>query len=413
MQIEPVTVQAWRMHRYGLGLKLRHAINRVSRLSIKGLYIKKTLVLAAVSATFATAASAQSSVTLYGVIDAGFTYVQNERTSVTDPDAHGPAYRMTGGNLQGSRWGMRGAEDLGGGMKAVFTLESGFDVMNGHNDVNNKLFNRQAFVGLSSDYGTLTMGRQYDSVVDYLGPLTATGSWGGTYFAHPGDNDNANNSIRMNNSVKYQSANYAGLSFSGLYAFSNQADGFAENRAYSVGAGYQAGGLKLGAAYLQTQGSNLNTSGAVQDGPFAGNAAVSETQRTWGVGGSYEFGPATVGLVYTQSRYQFAYGDGSIRFNNYEVNARYNLTPALAVGAAYTYTQAVESTLNAANTSSHWNQFGLQADYALSRRTDIYAEGVMSAGGNGALIPTQVFGTNAPSSSRNQVVVTTGLRHRF
>ena len=151
----------------------------------------------------------------------------------------------------------------------------------------------------------------------------------------------------------------------------------------------------------------------MQDGPFAGNAAVSETQRTWGVGGSYEFGPATVGLVYTQSRYQFAYGDGSIRFNNYEVNARYNLTPALAVGAAYTYTQAVESTLNAANTSSHWNQFGLQADYALSRRTDIYAEGVMSAGGNGALIPTQVFGTNAPSSSRNQVVVTTGLRHRF
>src|SRR6202011_3782019 len=110
-----------------------------------------------------------------------------------------------------------------------------------------------AFVGLSSDFDTVTMVRQYDSVVDYLGPLTATGSWGDTYFAHPGDNDNANNSLRMNNSVKYQSANYGGLSFSGLYAFSNQAGGFADNRAYSAGAGYQNGGLKLGAAYLQTQ----------------------------------------------------------------------------------------------------------------------------------------------------------------
>ncbi len=105
-----------------------------------------------------------------------------------------------------------------------------------------------------------------------------------------------------------------------------------------------------------------NNKGAVQDGPFGGLAGLaipSESQRTWGVGGSYEFGPATVGLVYTQSRYQFAMGDASIRFNNYEVNTRYNLTPALALGAAYTYTQALQHSPGAPSGSTHWNQFGL------------------------------------------------------
>lgn len=232
--------------------------------------MKKALVFAAVSATFASAAYAQSSVTLYGVVDAGFSYVNNEITTKANGDvSKGAAYRMTSGNLSGSRWGLRGAEDLGGGMKAIFTLESGFNVMNGTSAQDGRMFGRQAFVGVSSQFGTLTLGRQYDSMVDFVSPLTAAGSWGGTYFSHPFDNDNADSSLRINNAVKYQSANYAGLSFGGLYGFSNQTGGFANNRAYSVGAGYQNGPIKLGAAYLQTQGVNTNTGGAVQDAPSA------------------------------------------------------------------------------------------------------------------------------------------------
>jgi GBP family porin len=373
--------------------------------------MKKTLILAAVAASFASAAYAQSSVTLYGVVDAGFTYVNNEANA---NGGHKAAYALTSGNVDGSRWGLRGKEDLGGGLAAVFTLESGFNVANGKSDESGRSFNRQAFAGLSSPYGTLTLGRQYDSVVDYLGPLTATGSWGGTYFAHPGDNDNTNDSVRINNSVKYQSANYGGLSFSGLYGFSNQAGGFANDRAYSVGAGYANGGLKLAAGYLQAQGLDRSANGAIQDGtPDFGVAGATQKQRTWGAGGSYTFGPAVVGAVYTQTRYQFALGDGSLRFNNYEVNARYNLTPAFSLGAAYTYTQAVLRTPDTAKGSNHWNQFGLQTDYALSRRTDLYAEGVVHVGANGNALDTQVFGTDAPASGRNQVVVSTGIRHRF
>ncbi|CAE6691035.1 porin [Paraburkholderia haematera] len=388
--------------------------------------MKKIMILAAVSATFASAAQAQSSVTLYGLIDAGLTYVSNEanKNSQVSPTGVTNGHSMvglTGGNLQASRWGLRGAEDLGGGLKAIFTLESGFNVANGKQSVTNTLFNRQAFVGLSdSQYGTFTLGRQYDSVVDYLGPVSAAGSWGGTYLAHRGDNDNLNNTISINNSVKYQSANYAGFSFSGLYGFSNQAGGFANNRAYSVGAGYQNGGLQAGAAYLQIQGVNANANGAVQNLPASATAALPgvQNQRTWGVGASYTFGPAVVGGVFTQTRLQDQIADASVRYNNYEINAHYNLTPALGLGAAYTYTQALRAAPGTTSTNTgagHWNQFGLQADYALSKRTDLYLEGVLQTGAQNqvGVNVTQVNGTDAPSASKNQYVLTSGIRHRF
>src|ERR1700712_1126890 len=93
--------------------------------------MKKTLIVAAVSASFATAASAQSSVTLYGLIDAGFAYTNNVANTGAGPDQQVSKFGMTSGNLQGSRWGLRGQEDLGGGLKAVFTLENGFNITNG------------------------------------------------------------------------------------------------------------------------------------------------------------------------------------------------------------------------------------------------------------------------------------------
>ena len=387
--------------------------------------MKKIITATAVSATFACAAHAQSSVTLYGIVDAGLTYVSNEvsKDSTVTSDGRvtgGKAmFGMTGGNLQPSRWGLRGVEDLGGGLKTVFNLESGFNIANGNQAVANKLFNRQAYAGLSNEYGTVSFGRQYDSVVDYLAPLTAAGSWGGTYFAHPGDNDNANSSISVNNSVKYQSANFGGFSMSGLYGFSNNA-GFADNRAYSVGAGYRNGGLQLGAAYLQYQGMDLNQgNGAISGGTFAASAVSGvQNQRTWGLGGSYAIGPVVLGGVFTQSRFQDKFSDISVRYNNYEVNARYNLTPELGLGAAYTYTQALRAAPGPSDTNTgaaHWNQFGLQADYSLSRRTDLYAEAVTQLGANNGrgLNTVQINGTSAPSTASNQFLVTTGIRHRF
>ena len=113
-------------------------------------------------------AHAQNTVTLYGIIDTGLTYVSNQ--------GGGRFVGMTSGNESGSRWGLKGSEDLGGGLKTVFQLENGFNSTNGRLGQGGRMFGRQAFVGLSSDkWGTLTAGRQYDPLVDLIQPFQGDG----------------------------------------------------------------------------------------------------------------------------------------------------------------------------------------------------------------------------------------------
>ena len=380
----------------------------------------KKFVLSGLSLALAGAAGAahaQSSVTLYGLIDTGLTYTSNSGGSSN--------FQQASGILNGNRWGLRGSEDLGSGLKAVFVLENGFNLSTGKLGQNSREFGRQAFVGLSSNqFGTVTLGRQYDSVVDYLAPLALNGTqYGGTLASHPYDNDNLNNSVRINNAVKFQSVDYAGFKFGALYGFSNAAGSFADSRAYSVGASYVFGGLKVAAGYLQLNGggSSTNTSGAVATG---GSTFTAARQRTYGAGLSYAFGPANVGLVVTQTQLNgasaigssasgtssgLALTGGSARFTNYEVNGRYALTPAVSVSGAYTFTDARMD-----GVSPKYHQFTLQTDYALSKRTDVYAEAayqhVGSTGNSG--ITADIVGVSASSTS-SQVVGTVGIRHRF
>jgi GBP family porin len=378
-------------------------------------FVLSSLSLALIGA--AGAAHAQSSVTLYGLIDTGLTYTNNS-------GGHSN-FQQASGILNGNRWGLRGSEDLGNGLKAIFVLENGFNLSTGKLGQNSRMFGRQSFVGLSSNqYGAVTLGRQYDSVVDYLGPLSLNGTqYGGTLASHPYDNDNLNNSVRINNAVKYQSVNYGGFKLGALYGFSNAAGAFANSRAYSVGASYTFGGLNVAAGYLQLNGggSTTNSGGAVAAGDSTFTAA---RQRTYGAGASYAFGAANVGLLFTQTQLTDAsaigstasgttsgltLNGGSARFTNYEVNGRYAITPALTVSGAYTFTDA---SLNGA--SPKYNQVTLQTDYALSKRTDVYAEAayqhVGSTGNSG--VTADILGVSA-SSTDTQVVGTVGIRHRF
>ncbi|MDR5833225.1 porin [Caballeronia sp. LZ034LL] len=385
--------------------------------------MKKTLMVAALTGVFATAAHAQSSVTLYGLIDAGITYTNN---NVTTAGGTGHSnFKATSGSVNGSRWGLRGAEDLGGGLKAIFTLENGFNIMNGTNGQGGREFGRQAYVGLSStQFGAVTLGRQYDSVVDFVGPLALTGTqYGGTQFAHPFDNDNLDNTFRVNNSIKYTSANYAGFKLGAMYGFSNEAGGFADNRAYSVGASYNYGPLNVAGAYMQLNNvgsATNNIAGAVgsDNSPF-----TAGRQRIFGGGINYAFGPATVGFVFTQTMLDNAtslnnvatnagninLGDSHVRFTNYEVNGRYNLTPALSVAGAYTYTDS-----RIAGEKPKFHQFSLQTAYALSKRTDVYLQGEYQhmTDDDGLPIGATINGVGMSSSS-NQVSATVGVRHRF
>jgi GBP family porin len=393
--------------------------------------MKKTLMVAAVTGLFASGAYAQSSVTLYGLIDAGITFTNNKATA---PGVGHTAYLASSGNLNNNRWGLRGTEDLGGGLKAIFVLEDGFNIDTGKFGQGGREFGRQAFVGLSSNqYGAVTLGRQYDSVVDYLAPLALTGSqYGGTQFAHPFDNDNLNNSFRIDNSIKYTSANYGGFKFGGLYGFSNTAGQFANNRAYSVGASYNYGPFNAAAAYMELNNVGVGATGAVDGSAASGDSTfVAGLQRTFGGGVNYAYGPATVGVVFTQTHLFNAQAlnsngttttiatsaqNASLRFNNYELNAKYQFTPALSLSGAYTYTQGAFSGPGTVGTlKPKWNQFSLLSDYALSKRTDVYLEGVYqkTSGAGGTFLNGATITGVGQSADDKQVAVTAGIRHRF
>lgn len=390
--------------------------------------MKKTFLALAALGAFAGAAHAQSSVTLYGIVDEGLSYTNNVATGMNPNGTmtHGSLFALQSGVLQGSRFGLTGTEDLGGGMKAIFKLENGFDVNSGKLGQGGLMFGRQAYVGLGSNqYGTVTLGRQYDSVVDNLGPLTANGNWGGMFFSHPFDNDNTNNSFRINNSVKYTSANYAGFTFGGLYGFSNAAGQFANNRAWSLGARYANGPLTVAAAYLDAQHPGATCGGAIT-GASQGTTACTGAEfggklpalglstvdklRTGGLGASYAFGPATAGVVVTESSYlnPMSY----TRFLNVEANVQYFVTPALTLGAMYDYTHTTASALGF-QMRPHFNTVGLMSDYHVSKRTDLYAQTVFQNGSSGTEGAVAVVGAGGVSASNSQFVARVGIRHKF
>ncbi|KVF35054.1 porin [Burkholderia vietnamiensis] len=391
--------------------------------------MKKYLAIpAAIACLLAGPAHAQSSVTLYGTIDAGLDYISNQKS----PAGAGPAYGVQSGNVSTSRWGLRGNEDLGGGLGAVFTLENGFNGANGKFGNGGDEFGRQVWVGLSSRrWGTVTLGRQYDFLVDFVAPLSATGSgFGGNIADHPYDNDNLANDTRMNDAVKFSSANYGGFSFGGAYGFSNQGGGAGNNNAYSVGAQYVNGPVDLAVAYLQSNqpgGVNApqNTGGSLSSSD--GDAMlVGGRWRTFGAGAHYAFDHATVGFVYTRTILNDprelsqggAYGAVNGRlltFSNYELNARYFLQPAFSLGGSYTLTQGRFDDAGR-SIAPTWSQFMLQADYALSHRTDLYLEGVYQrvtgADGVAVLGNAGIFNLAASGNDR-QAVVAAGIRHKF
>ena len=388
--------------------------------------MKKTLLAAALCGTFTAAAHAQSSVTLYGLIDTGLIYVNNE-------GGHSN-WLQSGSATQNTVFGLKGSEDLGGGLHAMFKLEQGFNLNNGSQAFSGDGFGSQAWVGLQHDrYGTLTFGRQFDVFNDTVGPLTAGfNTWGGSIAAHPFDNDNlAADSVVMNNTVKYASPTLYGITFEAQYSFSNKAGGFADNRGYGFGLSYVQGPINLAAGYLQfnNAGGGLaatNPNGSVSAGDVSANF-IAERQRIWGAGGSYTFGPATVGFVWSHTQIDnmasvVALGLGSylplggtLRLDNYEANARYTITPAWSVSAAYTFTDGSYND-GATGSSPKWHTVMLQTDYSLSKRTDLYLEGVYQhayGAPAGSVLASAMINTMSPSSTGSQVAVVAGLRHQF
>ncbi|MEA3120249.1 MAG: hypothetical protein QOI13_3519 [Paraburkholderia sp.] len=379
--------------------------------------MKKSLLALAVTSAVAAPAFAQSSVTLYGIIDVGITYVNNA--------AGHSQWQEQSGIAQGSRWGLKGAEDLGGGTKAIFQLENGFSPNNGALGQSSREFGRQAYVGLSNDrYGTLTLGRQYDPVVDMAQATTFNGQWG-ALFSHPADIDNTDNGFRVNNSVKYVSPTFSGLQAEAMYAFGGVAGKFGQNSTIGGGLSYTAGPLYLGAGYFFAK----NPAAQFNDGNFtAANqppGAVSSSSGIWGLvglpsnmqvisaGGNYTLGKALFGANFSNVRFDNANGVGgnTVWFNSYELWGQYSLTPATTLGAGYTFTNGK---VDATGQRPKYGQLNAIADYALSKRTDVYVMGIYQHAMSGdvtADIYAPLFA--GASSNSNQVVGRVGIRHKF
>jgi predicted porin len=367
---------------------------------------------------FAANAHAQSSVTLYGVIDEGIDFNNNS-------GGHSQ-WAMRDGTYDGvfgSRWGLRGSEDLGGGLSAIFKLENGFSLENGQLRQGGRLFGRQAYVGLShNSYGTLTFGRQYDSVVDFVQPVTAPGTFGGP-IVHAGDIDNTDNSFRVDNSVKYASPIFRGFQFGGMYSFTNtNAPGRGTTGMWSVGATYSNSGLTVAGAYeyaknpalLFTDGNFVpNTTAATigATGPFSyvGNPS---NEQIFAFGATYAIGKALIGLDYTNTKFDDANGTTSaVKFQNYEAFGQYNLTSSWSAGVSYTYTHG---DVGYSQTVPVYHQLGLTTSYSLTKRTAIYAMGVYQRAAAGAPVADVFDGVTGNASTNNhQVVARIGMYHKF
>ena len=197
------------------------------------------------------AAQAQTNVTIYGIMDAAFV---GESGGVA-----GHVNKITSGAASASRLGFRGTEQLGEGLSAFFTLETGARIDTGTLDANNTIFNRQAFVGLKGKAGSVALGRQYTPWHQALAQVAdpfGTGYAGTSKYLFPDSGAN----VRTSNTVTYSAPTVAGLTVDLAYSLGEQAHS-ADGRQYGAAIGYAKGPLNLRLAYNNKNAETLQPGG--------------------------------------------------------------------------------------------------------------------------------------------------------
>jgi Outer membrane protein (porin) len=324
----------------------------------------------------AGSACAQSSVTLYGVVDANVEYVTHvgsvpAAANQYDPGLGNRVYRLNSGGLSGSRWGIRGAEDLGSGLKAMFVLESGFGLDSGVLQQGGRLFGRQAFVGLQkASIGQVSFGRQYASMFEALANFTPA-SYASQYepvVLQSGPN------YREDNTVKYTGqfgpvtalAHWSfgtGLALPASVGLTTPIGGngefpgqFRRDTAYGAAIAYAGGALGATVGYDQWNPTIGTGSGTAKKAAVAISYAIGEQAK---VMGGYRWG---------QNKSQ----TGAViqRDDFYWVGANYQASPALSLTLEYDYDD-VRNLYGNTGVANPW-QIAFVGNYAFSKRTDVY-----------------------------------------
>lgn len=340
--------------------------------------MKKSLIAIAALAAVG-AASAQSSVTLYGLAD---VYAGQGKTTETSAAGVKTVTKTTGfnsGGLQGSRIGVKGVEDLGNGLKAVFNYEMGFNAINGdthklsEKDGEYSLsggFNRRAVVGLQGGFGSVLLGRDYTPLFNLLGASSVDGL---SSFETVG----ADIYTARTNGIHY-AGNFSGVgvqAFAGYNREKETVDGVvtddAKYQGYGLGVSYANGPFMVGVAGQEFK----NKAGSVQTGK----------RSEAGVGASYDFGAAKLFANYVQLR---AHGKDAVAYagaidapatgfdkvKSEEANIGVRVPfGAASVMAGYGHNRVKAYNNGVLQGKAKGNDWVVGANYAFSKRTDVYA----------------------------------------
>ncbi|HAT31177.1 MAG TPA: porin [Janthinobacterium sp.] len=349
----------------------------------------------AMCSPFGAAAQTAATLDLYGVLDAG---VVAERGC-----GNCAATRVSSGVASASRLGLKGREALGEGVAAVFTLEGGLQVDSGAGEQSGRLFGRQAYVGLDSSLGALTLGRQYNP--QYLA-LTDVGDPFKGGMAGSAGNLMGYTVKRYDNTIKYATPQLQGWVASAIYSFGETPYSSAANRAYGAMLGYAKGPANLSVAY-QRKDNFIEGSGSVPN--------LDTSARNALVAANFNFGKATAFAACGVNR-----GQGSspwdpsnpyapLTLSNSSSDSRDTLLGlAVPVGAANFMTSFIRKK-DRELSGRDANQIAVGMSYALSRHSDFYASYAKIHNRNGG---SYTVG-NASDAGHGDAAFNVGLRHGF
>ena len=387
--------------------------------------MKKSLIALAVMAA-AGAASAQSSVQLYGIADVWFGSSKTEVSGF--PEVSGVANSkvrntvVESGGVNTSRWGVKGSEDLGGGLKANFNLEQGFNLDNGSNRDGieaGKAFGRQAWVGVSGGFGEVQVGKVWTSYDDVR--LAANDTFNANIAAS--NRTWVGYADRTDNGLKYISPSYNGFSGSLTLAFgedknTNDAKNNSASSLTSLGLHYNNGPLVVGFAHQQQKQNGVNESlftalPAVGGAQFASlvnfiaddfDVALEDRKTTYNLlNGSYNFGVAKlVGGISQVKHSMNVYGEGSgtaeLKANEFNLGVEVPLAANLNLGLGYARSK---TKLEGEDLTKATGYTGALV-YSLSKRTSVY----------GALTQAKLE-VEGESAQVKSTIYAVGVNHKF
>ncbi|CDG84375.1 porin [Janthinobacterium agaricidamnosum] len=359
--------------------------------------MKTSYIALAVFAPFALAAQAQTSNTVYGLLDAGLVA---ERGCVNGGTC--TATKLSGGVASGSRLGVTGREALAGDVAAVYTLEAGVLNDTGQSDQNGTLFGRQAYVGLDGRLGALTLGRQYNpqylTLTDVADPFK-----GG--MAGSASNLIGFTSKRYDNTVKYSTPLLRGLSASALYSFGESPYSSDINRAYGATLGYANSVVNLSVAHQRK--NNIIQAGATM--PIDTSARNTLVAANVNLGPAIAFAAFGVNKGLGSSPWDPSNPYGSLALSMSSTDSRDMLAGiSVPVGAANFMASYIrKDDRDLANRDAR--QIAIGMTYSFSKRTDFYASYAKIRNTNGA--PYTVG--NASDAGRGNSAINLGLRYGF